>query len=509
MLNDEELRWALYNATDTIVTSEAWEGFKHELDDIGYRGPYEQTMALYPVLMAMMARGIRVDSEQLINTRGELEEQKRTKQEELNELVEFELNVDSPKQCIEYFYGKKGVTPYKSVKTGNPTVDDRALTRMARGTSARPAIPEARLVQDIRGLGKLIGTYLSIEFDPDGRLRCSYNPRGTKFGRLSSSKTPYGTGMNLQNLPDAFKKFLVPDEGYIFWELDKKGAEWVIVAFASGDPNMLKVFYEELDPHVHTAHLMTGIDKEVIELENKYVGHITDQNEIGRLRNELRKDDSAAAAELDRARFIPRSMSMRQCGKRSNHGLNYGETYKMFSLVNEMPENEAKVIVDMYSQEVYPGIPQYWSKVQDKLSRDRTLENCFGRKCRLLGEWGNDLFKSGYSFEPQSTVVDIINRGLIEVYHDTEGFMEQQELLAQIHDSVMGQAPDTDERGLAESLVKIGEHMNPELEINGRTFRIPNELKISTTNWADMKEVPYTTNIEELAESVRGIAEFE
>jgi hypothetical protein len=48
-----------------------------------------------------------------------------------------------------------------------------------------------------------------VAFDADGRLRCSWNPRGTKFGRLSSSQTIFGTGMNLQNLSPKFKGFIV------------------------------------------------------------------------------------------------------------------------------------------------------------------------------------------------------------------------------------------------------------------------------------------------------------
>lgn len=513
MFTDEEASLFKYNGLDCIVTGECWHGFKGEIDQFTFREPYEQTLDLLKPLMAMMARGIRVDADTLKETKAELSQRRASKANELREEVGFDLNVNSPKQCIEYFYGTLGFTPYKN-SNGNPTVDDKALTRMARGTAARPPVKAAKLVQEVRALDKLMGTYIGIEFDPDGRFRCSYNPRGTKFGRLSSSKTPYDTGMNAQNLPTEFKKFLIPDEGYMMWEIDKAGAEWVVVAYASGDPEMLRVVREGIDPHIHTAALMTGLDKEVIALEDKEVKHLTDPDEIGRIRNELRKDP-AVANEFDRAKFLPRSMGIRQAGKKANHGLNYAEGYRMFAMTNEIPEKEAKVIVDKYSGEVYTSIPLWWEKVQNQLRQDRTLVNCFGRKCRFLGEWGQDLFKAAYSFEPQSTVVDIINRGLVEAYHDIEGAIRYQEMLAQVHDSALWQmpgynpdatSPDIDWQATAESIIRIAEYMNPELEIGGRTFKIANELKVGTKNWADLEEVEYTTNVEDLAESLRGKA---
>lgn len=513
MFTDEETTLFQYNGLDTIITAECWNGFKDEISSFGFEEPYEQTLNVLEPLMAMMARGIKVDAEQLAETKNELTEKRKSKGEELKEEVGFDLNPNSPKQCIEYFYGTLKCTPYKN-QSGNPTVDDKALTRMARGTAARPPIKAAKIIQELRALDKLMGTYINIEFDPDGRFRCSYNPRGTKFGRLSSSKTPYDTGMNAQNLPQEFKKFLIPDTGYLMWEIDKAGAEWVVVAYSSGDPEMLRVVEEGIDPHIHTAALMTGLDKEVIALEDKYVKHLTDPDEIGRIRNELRKD-SAVARELDRAKFLPRSMGIRQAGKKANHGLNYGEGHRMFAMMNEIPEKEAKIIVDKYSGEVYTSIPLWWEKVQNQLRQDRTLVNCFGRKCRFLGEWGNDLFKAAYSFEPQSTVVDIINRGLVKAYKDTEGVMAIQELLGQVHDSALGQTPlrasfedEADEtseyEGIAWALIRIAEYMNPELEISGRSFKIGNELKVGTSNWADLTEVEYTTNVEQLAERIRG-----
>ena len=58
---------------------------------------------------------------------------------------------------------------------------------------------------------ELLNSSLSVDIDKDGRLRCSYNIRGTWTGRLSSGETIFRTGMNMQNIDARFREFLVPD----------------------------------------------------------------------------------------------------------------------------------------------------------------------------------------------------------------------------------------------------------------------------------------------------------
>ena len=239
-----------YAALDAACTLEIHNKFWHDLGK--FQTAYDLTMKLFPVLMFMQTRGIKVNLDALKETREHVAEDIEEKQKELNLLCGRELNVNSSKDCQSYFYDELGIKPYTN-KDGRPTVDDKALQRLVRGTAARPGLRQAKLVQEIRGLQKLSGTYLNLEFDADNRIRCSFNPRGTKFGRLSSSKTIFGTGTNFQNLPQDFKKFLVADEGYVFMEVDKRQAEWVVVAYASGDANMISAVEKGIDVHTHTA----------------------------------------------------------------------------------------------------------------------------------------------------------------------------------------------------------------------------------------------------------------
>lgn len=498
-----------YNGIDCSVTYEVKEAFWDELSD-GYMDTYNFTERLHQPLMYMMLRGIKIDQDKLKIVKEETLQEIEKQQEELNKLCGRELNPNSSQQCMQYFYIEKNIPAYTKVtkkdgrRISKPTIDDKALQRLAKGTTTRPPIPEAALVQKIRGLKKLAGTYLEMEFDKDLRFRCSYKPRGTKFGRLSSSKTIFDTGMNMQNIPYVMKQFFVPDPGYMMFEIDKAKAEWVVVAYISGDPNMIKVIEEGLDPHIHTAFLMTDVPKDIIKAEDKIVGHTTDPFEIKRLRDEHFPGLTKAYS------FLPRNMTIRQCGKKSNHGLNYDEGFRTFALTNEMLEVDAKRMIELYKHKAYPNVSVWHSKVQAKLAEDRILYNCFGRKQRFMGMLDDNLYKAGYSFEPQSTVADLVNWGIIKTYEDRDPDINKIELLGQVHDSMLGQIPYGDGSllhfcSIARAIQRTAQYLDPKMETNGRTFRIDNDLKIGFTSWGTLVEVDIHLPEIKLAEELKRV----
>ena len=268
--------------------------------------------------------------------------------------------------------------------------------------------------------------------------------------------------------------------GYLLMEFDLAGAEWVVVAYLANDKNMIGVVESGKSPHVVTGALISGASEEFVELENKVVGINTDPAKIYALRQTL---------DIPRGIFLPRSMSIRQAGKKSNHGLNYYMRYKRFALENEIAETEASMIVDLYSSTAYPGIQDYWSGIRDELrSNDRHLENCFGRKVRLLDEWGTDLWMAAYSFKPQSTVVDICLEAMCKVFEDESEEMLRFELGAQVHDSLMGMYPipvtDQDCERIGRVVLRIIDHMSIEIDY-GRKFTLGVDAKVGLS-WSKM-----------------------
>ncbi|NNK80034.1 MAG: hypothetical protein HKO93_00930 [Flavobacteriales bacterium] len=477
---ESSIQGLTYNALDSAITFQVMEGFWKEINGGGYDIQYGRTIELLDPLMYMMTRGIRIDHERLKVVAKETLELTAEKQAKLNSMAGRELNVASAPQMMNYFYYERDISPYKNSK-GKPTCDDKALTRLARGTSSRKPIPEAKLCQEIRTLRKSYGTYLDMSFDDDGRFRTSCNPRGTVTGRISSGKTINDTGMNMQNLPELFKKFMVPDEGYLLIEMDKRQAEWVVVAYECGDANMIAVLEDGQDPHTHTAHLMFGVDKDLIKAEAKIVGHTTDPSEIESLRRK-------GCPEILNAGFVPRIFSMRQAGKKSNHALNYDETYKRFAFENEMSEKESKVIVDRYYK-IYPGIRSNYETIQNQLRKNRTLSNCFGSKRVFLDKFGPDLFKAAYAYKPQSTVGELVNQALITVYQDHNVGVRDVELLAQVHDSILFQIPlSLPTTEILAGIKGVEDALNPQMEYWGREFTIPSDIKMGTCSWGTLPE---------------------
>jgi uracil-DNA glycosylase family 4 len=423
-----------YNCKDTLATRHAWPKLLKELEQQHNLPTYERQAAILEPLAFMQQRGIRIDSKGLSEAHQSVEKALEETTQQLYSLCGFELNPNSPAQLRRYFYETLGLAPYKNRKTKNDSVNADALKRLAR-----KGRKEASILLEIRKLSKLKGTYLEIKFDEDQRLRCSYNPVGTESGRLSSSQTIFGTGANLQNIPYEIRNYMLFDAGYIGYNIDLSQAENRIVAYVGPVPEMMRAFEENWDVHKLTAAMIYSKPLEDISSEE------------------------------------------RQWGKRANHGLNYDLGFRTFALYYEIDEASARFIVDRYHQ-AYPGVRQgYHQQVRQMLSTSRTVTNCMGRNRVFLDRWGDELFKSAYSFIPQSTVADIINeRGLSYIYQNQSDF-SPVELLLQIHDSIVFQIPRSVPLAHhAAILWKIKKSLETPLKWKLQTFSIPAEIELST-----------------------------
>ena len=454
-----------YNGLDSLACQSAYPKQLTELDRQGNLRTVKRQTAILEPLIFMMTKGIRVDVEGLRKAGIELTKESAKLQEELNSLAGMEINPNSSKQLSWYFYTHLGHKPY--LKKGKITTDEKALVRLAR-----KGIKEAVLVKRIRHLKKLASTYTDVEkVSSDGRMRCSYNPVGTETGRLSSSENIFGEGMNLQNWPHELLKYLLPDEGYIAYNVDLSQAENRIVAYVGRVERMIKAFENEEDVHRLTAGLIFGKPPEEVSAE----------------------DGSCPLGDG--------SHSERFYGKKSNHGLNYDLGYRRFALELEIPENEAKWLVNRYHS-VYPEIRNnYHTLVKNQLSKDRTVTNLMGRRRVFLGRWGDELFKQAYAQIPQSTVADIINeRGLTFIYEN----FEEVELIMQVHDSVAFQIPlDVPWKRHAEILTAIKRSLEVPLSAHGVDFVIPADFEMGLDfgkHGREIKHAKFPSSIQELSD---------
>ena len=264
-------------------------------------------------------------------------------------------------------------------------------------------------------------------------------------------------------------------------EIDEAQAEWVVTAFLSRDDGMLKVIREKLNPHAHTGALISGAPKSFIAAEKELVGHASDPTVIASLRRELPSTwEGLRVADF----FLPRTMSIYQAGKKSNHGLNYNMQYKRFALENEMPETDASRIVSLYRDVAYPGLKRYYREVEAELTENnRVLRNCFGQTLKLLDRWGPDLLDAAYAFKPQSTVGNITKWGWRYVYEDTTR-LRRVEPGPNVHDSIVTQNDFDSVDELGEQINLCSDYLATPFTYHGVSHIIPREVKVGL-NWGE------------------------
>ncbi len=142
-----------------------------------------------------------------------------------------------------------------------------------------------------------------------------------------------------------------------------------------------------------------------------------------------------------------------------------------------IPAADTKRLLNQYFA-TYPGIKNWHYEIQAKLKRKRELTTPLGRRRIFCGRIGDSLFKEAYAFIPQSTVADLVNQALIELYK------EGAELLLQVHDSIVVQC---EEEKIEETVRLVKKCMTRPVVINGKTIVIPTDIKIGK-NWEEMKK---------------------
>lgn len=469
--------WWNYNGTDAIVPVEAIPKQIAILKKQGNYETYERQRKLIEPLIYMSERGIRVDVEGMITYKGEQNAKLDEYTDQLHELVGYKINPNSPQQLMDFFYKKAGIKPYKKRNQRGEYVDTSdvdALKRLFRNDSYPDYIRKAaRIMLDIRSLSKRISTYLNVgKVDRDGRYRSSYKPVGAETGRLSSGETIFGTGGNQQNWPHDLLRFFLFDEGYIGYTLDLSQIENRIVAYVGGVIPQIEAFEAGIDLHRLTASVIFGKPYDQISSED-------------------------GSSDLGDGR-----QSERYWGKKGNHAINYDVGYVTFALKNEMPERDAKRVLET----IHRGYPQirggYHVVIQNMLKANRMVTNLFGRNRLFLGPiipsppnitLGDCLntYREAYAQLAQSTTADKMNeQGLEYVYYNQHDF-KPLELLAQIHDSIVFQIPlSVPWEYHAKMILMIKNSLEQSLFWHDREIKTPVDLSIGLNMCKDdMKEI--------------------
>lgn len=449
----------VYNSNDSLVCDETFPKQHFELASMDNLPAYERQRNLIEPLAFMMEYGTLVDVEGMMNAYTSMEEEEKKTVDELLSIVRTKASGEytekmpgSSPQLKKYFHEELGVHKYKTRQ--RKVGFDKVVLKRLIGKGFK----EAKLIMKRRKLRKARSTYLDIrKVDLDGRLRCQYKPAGTRFSRLASDTSIFGTGMNRQNWPKKLLRYLIPDPGYVYYSIDLSQAENRIVAYLAGCRAMMECFGTGQDVHSLTAALIF----------NEQLQRIIDEY------------DNGITCDIGNG-----DQTKRYWGKKTNHSMNYDIGYVTFSVDCELEQAQGKQLVMAYHR-IYPEIRQiFHSYIRRCLRQNRTIVNLMGRKTKFYGKLDDKTFRKGYNCIPQGTVGDIINEfGLLFIYYNSDPKFQPLILLDQVHDSVGFQYPlNKPWEDHAYVINEIIKSLEVELTTHlGHKFVIPCDLTIGKT----------------------------
>ena len=254
-----------------------------------------------------------------------------------------------------------------------------------------------------------------------GRIHTSYSMAGAQTGRLSS------TDPNLQNIPirteegRKIRQAFVPKEGCKLISLDYSQIELRVVAHMAGIDALIQAFHDGADIHAITASQVFDVP-------------------------------------IDRMEPM-----VRRKAKAINFGIIYG--ISAFGLARQLgiEQKEAKVYIEAYFER-YPGIKDYMERLKAECRKSGMVETLFGRRIHLPGINDKNHMTRNYAERQainapvQGTAADIIKRAMIRVPQALQKKKLKAEMLLQVHDELLFEAPVLEVDGVIEIISQVMEN---------------------------------------------------
>jgi DNA polymerase I-like protein with 3'-5' exonuclease and polymerase domains len=141
-----------------------------------------------------------------------------------------------------------------------------------------------------------------------------------------------------------------------------------------------------------------------------------------------------------------------------------------------LPTDAIKQFQDNYFK-AFPAHQRWHQHVAATLARDGHLTTLTGRRRWFFGRRDDDAtVREAIAYDPQGSVGDILNRGMLQVWRT-----DLCQLLLQIHDAILVQYPEREEDTVLPLL--LGHLQVPIRLAQDRSFLIPSEAKTGW-NWS-------------------------
>lgn len=481
-------RYFLYNAKDSLATSQIYSIQLNEFKEQGVEGVYDNLIKLIPIYRKMEDRGIRIDKYQQNNLLAKYNSLFHIQEIKLRSLTgRAYFNPLSPKQCKELIFDEMGYSKIQGVgtnKDGSPSTDEDSLDLLAaygepkRAPSTGPITLEA--IIGARKIHKVI-EILELHLHPDERFRCEFNLAGTENGRTSAGETTdqyiyfengkvkiINLGHSLQTIGkhgfsidgitygQDLRSMFVPSPGMVFVEMDLSQAEARVDAVLAGNFDILHIFDGPIGIHRLTGSWAYSCEpseiKKSILVEGIDRYHVAKQIRHSGERN--------ITAKTLRVKFLP-ELSLQEC------------TRLLTVFHSKQPE-----IREVFHREVRLAL--------DSLTHCLVAPN--GRRRDFFDRIDARTYNEGFSFLPQAIVGD--QNKFHGILKSSEEFQGRAWLLVENHDSAMYETTQDYKDKLIEVYKK---NVETPIDFNSCTLKrdfqltIPSEASVGS-NWYEMRE---------------------
>lgn len=412
---------AMRHAEAARVVLMLHEVFVKELSEGGLMPLFRDIeLPFVKVLAEMEWTGVRINVGELAVLSGQLATRVSEMEQRCYQLAGKSFNIGSPRQVGEVLFEHLKIDPKaKRTNRGSYSTAEEILEKY------RHTHEIVGLILDIRGLNKLLATYINalpeLINPATGKIHTTYNQTVTATGRISS------TNPNLQNIPirtddgREIRRAFIPDPGCLFMSADYSQIELRLMADLSGDPDMVGAFREGADIH------------------------------------------RATAAKIYKLPIEQVSDRQRRNAKTANFGIIYGISAFGLSERLDIPRAEAKMLIDGYFDS-YPRIREYINEAIEGARTRGYVTTVMGRK-RFLPDINSRnagirsyAERNAVNAPLQGSAADIIKKAMIDIYRELSNRGLKSRMIMQVHDELIFNVVPDELPQLQELVTRLMEH---------------------------------------------------
>ena len=383
--------------------------------------------------------GVCVKKETLVEMGELFEDEIKSIEDSVEELIGKKININSSKQLAEVLFEDLELPVIKKNKTG-PSTDQEVLEAL----SGRHEIID--YILRYRTITKLKTTYIDGMVDlikEDGKIHTTFQQTIAQTGRISS------TNPNLQNIPirteegRLIRKAFVPSEGNMLLDADYSQIELRVLADLANDEVMLDGFKNGADIHRKTASEVFKVD-------------------------------------FDKVTSLQRSNA-----KAVNFGIVYGIGDYSLSKDLHITRKEAKEYIENYL-DTYKGIKQYMEDIVAIGKEKGYVETIMNRR-RYIPELKSKNYnvrsfgeRVALNTPIQGSAADIIKVAMVKFYNRLNEEKLKAKLILQVHDELIVDCPKDEREKVLEIMKDVMTHavdlkVDMKIDVN------------SADNWYDAK----------------------